>query len=402
MSVPDTSARLPLWRAALVIARRDFQAVLFSKAFLFFLLGPIIFGGVSVMAGALGARAVDNADPPRLAIAMTPSDNAAFAAAHGRLSAAVGMPPIAIENAGAADPRGLLADESRNVGGVLTGTLKQPRLTGTLERISAWRGQVALIAADAAGTSTRTLPEVALAPTRSSAAAVRSTQTGTAKAAITLLFLLTMLLAGMVLSNLVEEKANKIIEILAAAIPMNAVFYGKLFAMLAVSFVGISVWGGIGLAVGWLGGASLDALPAPAVGWPLFIALFLIYFAMAYLLIGSIFLTIGSMAPTVRDVQTLSMPATILQLGVFFLATFALSEMSSPIEVFAVLFPISSPYSMLARAAQSGDVWPHLLALSWQALWVVLFVKTGAHLFRSKVMKSGKAMRSPLRRRRAG
>ena len=35
--------------------------------------------------------------------------------------------------------------------------------------------------------------------------------------------LLTMLLAGMVLSNLVEEKGNKIIEILAAAIPMDAV-----------------------------------------------------------------------------------------------------------------------------------------------------------------------------------
>ena len=55
--------------------------------------------------------------------------------------------------------------------------------------------------------------------------------------------LLTMLLAGMVLSNLVEEEANKIIEVLAAAIPMDAVFMGKLFAMLGVSFVGIAVWG---------------------------------------------------------------------------------------------------------------------------------------------------------------
>jgi ABC-2 type transport system permease protein len=47
-----------------------------------------------------------------------------------------------------------------------------------------------------------------------------------------------MLLAGMVLSNLVEEKGNKIIEVLAAAIPMDAVFLGKLFAMLAVSWWG--------------------------------------------------------------------------------------------------------------------------------------------------------------------
>ena len=95
---------------------------------------------------------------------------------------------------------------------------------------------------------------------------------------------------------------GEIIEILAAAIPMQAVFLGKLFAMLAVSFVGIAVWGtmgGIGLALsGGIGGG----LPAPAVGWPLFALLFLAYFAMAYLLLGSIFLTIGAMAPTVRDV----------------------------------------------------------------------------------------------------
>src|SRR3546814_15126277 len=78
-----------------------------------------------------------------------------------------------------------------------------------------------------------------------------------------LLFLLTMLLAGMVLSNLVEEKANKIIEILAAAIPMDAVFMGKLVAMLGVSFVGLAVWGGTGLAF-W---ALADEAIVPQTGF---------------------------------------------------------------------------------------------------------------------------------------
>ena len=77
---------------------------------------------------------------------------------------------------------------------------------------------------------------------------------------------------------------------------------------------------------------TVSSKPRPAVGWPAFAALFLVYFAMAYLLIGSIFLTIGAMAPTVRDVQTLSMPATMLQLGVFFLATYAISDIGAPVE----------------------------------------------------------------------
>ena len=94
-----------------------------------------------------------------------------------------------------------------------------------------------------------------------------------------------MLLAGMVLSNLVEEKANKIIEILAAAIPMDAVFLGKLFAMLAISLVGIAVWatmigGLLGLAgfEGLFGGAlDLGNLPGPGVGWPAFLLLPVIF-----------------------------------------------------------------------------------------------------------------------------
>ncbi|QZD86948.1 ABC transporter permease [Qipengyuania psychrotolerans] len=386
----DNASRLPLWRAALVIARRDFTAILFSKAFLFFLLGPIFFGAISIGAGALGAKAADSADPPRLAVALSEVESAAFADAHSRLDDAVRLPAIAIITADEPrEPDVLLADTSRNFGAVLSGSLAQPKLSGTQERLESWQGEVALLASQAAGGDVSDLPEISLQPTATSVATTRSVQTATATGAITLLFLLTMLLAGMVLSNLVEEKANKIIEILAAAIPMEAVFYGKLFAMLGVSFVGIAVWGGIAGIILSLGSAAMGPIPVPAVGWPLFVALFVTYFAMAYLLIGAVFLTIGSMAPTVRDVQTLSMPATILQLAVFFLATYALSDPGSGVELFAVLFPVSSPYAMVARAAQSPVLWTHAAAIAWQLLWVAIFVRIGSSMFRKLVMKSG-------------
>ena len=61
-----------------------------------------------------------------------------------------------------------------------------------------------------------------------------------------ILFFLTLLLAGMLLSQLIEEKSNKIIEVIAAAVPIDAMFVGKLFAMLAASIVGIVVWIGAG------------------------------------------------------------------------------------------------------------------------------------------------------------
>jgi len=61
------------------------------------------------------------------------------------------------------------------------------------------------------------------------------------------------------------------------------------------------------------------------------------------------------------------------------------------VEWASIIFPVSSPYAMLARAAQDPQVWPHLAALGWQALWVIVIVRSGAQLFRRTVMKSGPA-----------
>jgi ABC-2 type transport system permease protein len=44
---------------------------------------------------------------------------------------------------------------------------------------------------------------------------------------------------------------------------------------------------------------------------------------------------------------------------------------------------------MIARAAQDELLWPHLAAFVYQAVWVLIFIRLGAKLFRSRVMKSG-------------
>ena len=170
---------------------------------------------------------------------------------------------------------------------------------------------------------------------------------------------------------------------------MDAVFFGKLLAMLGVSLVGIAVWGSVaGLAL-LAGGGGLSMLSTPAVGWPMFMALGLAYFACAYLLLGSLFLSIGGLAATVREVQILSMPVTMAQLLVFFLASYSLGHQGETIEMVAAIVPFSSPFAMLARAAMQPEIWPHFVAIAWQGLWVFLIVRAGAALFRKTVMKSG-------------
>ena len=408
----EARPRLSRLQAAWVIARRDFVAVLFSRAFLFFLIGPlfpIIVGG---LAGAIGGQVQREAAAAQVGLAMSDTDNAALIDAASRLGPEIGrsIPTMEIvpEAAGAKafDARGYMQARRGGYAVIVAGTLSQPELVGTQGQIDRWEGPIRLIAAEASSAAPMQFPAVSQVAVTSSAASERSNRIQTAQGAQMLLFLLTMLLAGMVLSNLVEEKGNKIIEILAAAIPMDAVFMGKLFAMLGVSFVGIGVWGAFGFGVWSLGGdaivqatgTDIANLPAPAVGWPLFVALGVIYFSMAYLLLGALFLTIGAMANTVREVQTLSMPVTMLQLMVFFLAAANVTATGSPMEIFAVIFPLSSPFAMLARAALDSTLWTHALAIAWQALAVVLLIKGGSILFRKRVMKSGNAGRAKKRR----
>jgi ABC-2 type transport system permease protein len=391
------NGRLSTLAAAMVIARRDFGAILFSRAFFFFLLGPLFPVIVGAMAGGVGQRVQQSAALPVLGVAMAGTDADAMVAAHKQLSGKLGaaLPGLTVIERLAPgdtfDAATALEDGKHGVSAILTGTPAAPHLTGSADRIAAWQGPVSLIAAQALGLTSSVYPEVATAKVARPASGDRGSRLLTAQAAQTLLFLLTMLLAGMVLSNLVEEKGNKIIEILAAAIPMDAVFFGKLFAMLAVSMVGIAVWGLCGAALFLAAGPALPNLSAPAVGWPLFLTLGVVYFAAAYLLLGSVFLAIGSLATTVREVQTLSMPVTMMQLMVFFLASYAMTQPGSMAEMFALAFPFSSPFAMLARAAQEPTLWTHALAIAWQALWVVVLVRTGARLFRSRVMKSGPA-----------
>lgn len=397
MSEQSHTGRLSTLAAALVVARRDFTAILFSRSFIFFLLGPLFMMALMYVAGGVGQQVRQNASRPELGVAMNAADADALVRAQQVLAPRLGpaMPTLVVvrklQPGEAFDPLIAMKSNRANLAAIVSGTLEKPVLTGPEERIADWQGRVALLTAQALQRGPTDFPEVTLAGIATSTADKTQGQRSTAQIGQTVLFMLMMILAGMVLSNLVEEKGNKIIEVLAAAIPMDAVFLGKLFAMLAISFVGITVWALVGGSLWVSAGNGLGDYPAPAVGWPAFFALGVIYFAMGYLVLGSIFLAIGSLATTVREVQTLSMPVTMLQLLNFFFANFAMAMPGTWVEKAAMVVPFSSPFTMLARAAQHEGLWLHAAAIAWQGLCVAVLVRGGAAMFKKRVMQSGPA-----------
>lgn len=379
-------------RAAYVIGRRDFTAIIFSKAFLFFLLGPLFPVLVGGAAAALGGEVARDIARPVIGIAMNADEARAILKARETLVAQMGerrFPDLKILPPSNEKPEALLKDAKNGLVAVLEGNLDKPLLVGTEGQVENWKGEMAFLAAYAKSGNAMKMTPVETQLVQQSAGNKKQQQLVTAQSAQMLVFMLTMLLAGMVMSNMVEEKSNKIIEVLAAAVPMESVFIGKLFAMLAMAFLGIIVWASVGFAFVSLAGSAVPSFPAPAVGWPIFIPLCIVYFAMAYLVLGSLFIGIGAQAATVREVQTLSMPITMAQLINFFFAMFTVTKMGAPIEIFASIFPFSSPFAMVARAAQDATLWYHAVAVIGQGLFALLVIRIGVYLFRRNVMKSG-------------
>lgn len=391
-----------LFEAAWVIARRDFVAQVFSRSFILFLLAPVLLFGFAFFVGSQSERTIVQ---PVVALVTDGATGEALSAARARLTAGTSEAAFPVFRAVSpaenvrAQARALLADQEGAYSAVLSGTLERPVLTGP-ERVDEYTGRrIQLVveearrtaALDAAGARIPGQP-VVRDVTENAAGNLQMLRRGLAQGGQTLIFAVTIMLATLSLSTLVEEKSNKIIEVLAAAVPLDAVFLGKLLAMLGISLVGLSLWGGTagllytfsGLLSDW---ANLPQV-SPAIGWPAWIALLLLYYAANYMVLGSLFLGIGGQASTIREIQTISMPVVLLQLMVLLLAMNAVGSEHGALALAAYIFPLSSPLAMVAYGAQNDALWPHLLALAWQALWIVIIIRASARLFRLTVMKS--------------
>lgn len=398
----------PEWiRAAFVIARRDYAATVFSKTFLFFLLGPLFPLALGGLFGGIGSQiARGDEQAPRIAVVADMEDYQKLADAQARISpvipriARIDMIRVEPEGNPMAQREALLAGSAGDVIGVLEGAMgDDPHFIGGTGGDNSSVKQLALFIEEARQADAAAPPVTKLRLTQQQrvAASIDTVRKLLARAGQMLIFVLTLLLATMLMSQMLEEKGNKVIEVLAAAVPIDSIFVGKLFAMLAISLTGILVWFAVGMGIFaylYEPSSGVNLIGAgPAVGWGLYLVLVPVYFAMSYLLVGAFFLGIGAQASTAREVQIMSMPMTMFQVVLLLIAFSGVGRPGSWQALAAAIFPLSSPFAMIGRAAEEAAIWPHLAALVWQAIWVAIILKLAAKLFKKSVLKSGKPWR---------
>ena len=398
-------------RGGFVIGRRDFSATVLSRAFILFLLAPLFPVMIAGVFGGMTAKTAQEVAQPTIAVVGKSNDFITLLTARRRLQEAfpdtrfVRLMGYQAEPNVAAQRERLLKSTQPPIMGVLEGGLDTPQVHGIVGRDGATARQLQLLidtARDMRAAPLRPVGKLEVSQTGRSEAALANARALSARIGQSVLFILTMLLTTMMLSQMIEEKSNKIIEVLAAAVPVDSIFLGKLLAMLTASLVGLAVWAGAAvIGISLLSDGGLVRLPPPHVGWPTFIVLGVLYFSTSYLLLGSVFLGIGAHASTAREVQVISMPITMAQVLVFALSAVAIGDQHSPLALAVAIFPLSSPYVMFARAAELPEIWPHVVALLWQLVCVLVLLRIASKLFRRSVLKSGPARSSKRRPARA-
>ncbi|MES2055864.1 MAG: ABC transporter permease [Pseudomonadota bacterium] len=391
-----------LIRQTMTIARRDFIATVFTPTFLIFLFAPLIMGSFGAI-GGMGAMTVTQSgeNKNRIVAIVAPEQAIVMRDQDTRLRRVFRTgekpPELLIETPQAnaqAQARALFDTKDYDVQSALYGPLDKPViLYGTQgNRTADYLAELAeasLRAERSGGTTPLSTP------TRTPIARERASLGGQNQAAFFTvfgIFFLTLLLAGQAVGTMAEERSNKVIEVLAAAVPLESVFLGKLLGMFGVAILFVAFWGTLISQIGTImppGFAQALREIGPAVGMPVYVILFFGYFTMAYMLLGAVFLSVGAQASTMREIQMLSLPITIVQVAMFGLAATAASKPGTPLATFAEIFPLSSPFAMAARAANQPEIWPHVAALLWQALWVAIVITIGARAFRRGVLQSG-------------
>ena len=297
-------------RQTLTIARRDFIATVFTPIFLLFLFAPVIMGSFGAIGGLGAANVADTAaGDVRLVVIADGADRALLTDADKRLRRVFrrdDAPPKLRFEAPAADTAAqavALFAKPRNadVVAALHGPLAAPEILYVPQgaRTADYLAEVAdqalrLRATGTASLSTATKTKIARAvPSRGG-------RNQGAFLAVFGIFFLTLFLAGQVVGTMAEERNNKVIEVLAAAVPLESVFLGKLLGMFGVAVLFVGFWLTVASQLSALLPSAAFAELSPAIGFAPFVLLFAAYFTMAYLLLGSVFLGVGAQKVTPR------------------------------------------------------------------------------------------------------
>ena len=200
---------------------------------------------------------------------------------------------------------------------------------------------------------------------------------------IMMLFMLVMTSGQMLIRSLIEEKSNRIVEVLMSSCSSRELLTGKILGLSLLGLTTIAFWLLILVGVNF-------SMPTPFVSFD-HIALLLVYFVLGYLLYVAIFITAGAPVSTEQEAQQMTAYVTLLVMFPIALAVPAMQNPDSMMVKVLSQIPLLTPTMMALRLSiQAPDLWEIALSLVTLSASIVGMMWVAAKVFRIGILLTGK------------
>jgi ABC-2 type transport system permease protein len=196
----------------------------------------------------------------------------------------------------------------------------------------------------------------------------------------------------MLLYNTIEEKSNRIAEVLLSSVTPGEIMMGKLLgiaaagltmlaAWLSTAFVGLQLYEGAGAEVL---GQALDSVVASGL-----VPMFLLCFLFGYLIYAGLFLSLGALCNDLKEAQNLQVPLMMIMMVPLFTMVFITRD---PHGVFATIMtwiPLFTPFTMMNRAAADPPLLELIGATLLMIVTAAVVLWSAGRIFRIGILRSG-------------
>ena len=199
-----------------------------------------------------------------------------------------------------------------------------------------------------------------------------------------LMFMLVMMSAIPQLTNVMEEKSEKIAEVLLGTITPFQFMMGKVLGGIGVSLTTAAIYVGAGVAtLQYIGMESL--IPVDVLPW------FFIYTVLNILMVGSGMAALGATCNDNKDAQSLTFPGILPAILPMFVMAPVISNPMGALATTMSLIPPFTPMLMVLRLSTSVTIplWQPIVGLIGVTIFTIFTVWIGARIFRTAILIQG-------------
>jgi ABC-type Na+ efflux pump permease subunit len=204
-----------------------------------------------------------------------------------------------------------------------------------------------------------------------------------------MIYMLMLMNAPALMNNVLEEKMQKIAEVLISAVSPFQLVLGKVISAVMVAFTLMVIYVGAALimvhVVDEVPQQVRDALSPGLLAW------FAFFLLMGLIILGSMCAALGAACSEIRDAQSLMMPVILSVIVPLFFIAVVIKNPNGTVSQLVSYFPTATPLLMFLRVAIPPGVpwWELVLSVVSMLFFSTLCILAGAKIFRVGILMQG-------------